>query len=609
MKNSKTINCMLNGKQFKEKPQGKEIGGITNNLKNGMTNITIEDLATKLAKGCTFKPAVLNGAGQSDWISQELFALDFDDGTTTQEELDRCKELNIVPCFGYTSFSYTETHHKFRLVFHSNEVITDFKKAKKIQLILMEVFNNCDEKCKDLGRLFFGGKTLIHTAYDNTFNVNELIEKYGDLVNENDLTLKSKKVKPKSKKKDELQVETNSDYLINVEAVKALDIDKMKTIVNVNQPMTFKCHNDVYKHINQLDLTEYIGIGNTLVNCILPEHEDNTPSAHIYITDDGTPIYKCFGCEKSMTIITLTEALSGCRRSEAIEFIKSVYDLKLVESDWTKQQKQLMIDSANYLDTEEFKIAFPTLSKRIGKRKLHIQKMLMHFTQYVNEDLQVDGKPLFYGSYPVLMGVCGINPNKRHTLSQSLSLFVLLNMLDKVDEKNIPKVELDKAKHISAKYGFKKITNFYQFNEYGYNQLKDSEDKAITLKENNITLKGLSKECVLRTFGETEANRVYPQFKFENSLGTSKKSDNHTIEITNCIFNLIETKGYATEKEVVYMLRNHKYESTEIQIKKSLQEILDSYDLVKVKASKDNKAKYNIKADIPNQCNIIVQDN
>ena len=322
---------------------------------------------------------------------------------------------------------------------------------------------------------------------------------------------------------------------LKIEAIKSLNVDVMRTILNINissNGTIFKSQKELYDYINSIDLSEYLGI-NGYVKCILPEHDDNEPSAHIYTTNSGTQVYKCFGCNKCFTIIGITEKLAGCKRSEAIEFIKSVYNLQLVQSDWVKQQQQIMIDSANYLDTEEFKTEFPVLSTIIRTRKLHIQKMLMHFTQYVSDDLRVDNKPLFFASLNTLMNVCQIH--NKNQMAQSITLFTLLNMLNKVELKDIPEKELNKAKSISAKYGFKKLTNFYSFEEYGVNSLADSEEIAKTLKANNYSLKGLSREYILRTFGMDLANKVYPQYKYENKKGTTKKSDERTLQIVECL--------------------------------------------------------------------------
>ena len=603
------VKCMYYNKKFANKPQGYEIAEVQNNLIK--TDISIENLANGLSHGATFKPALLNGRKSSDWTQQQLFALDFDHDTTIEEQLNKCKELEIYPCFGYTSFSHTEQEHHFRLVFCTDTIITDRQQRDNLQKTLIAIFHS-DKVTYDCTRLFFGGKSLICDTYDNRINAKQIIDKYY----KESPTLGSSMVTPKSCKK-KLKIYSNTETINrNIEAIKHLDVDMMGELLkgvpnkedilpsSIRYPFkqtSFENEKDLYSYINSIDLSEYLGIDG-YVNCILPEHEDTDPSAHIYTTDDGTQVYKCFGCNKCYTIIGITEKLAQCKKSEAIEFIKSIYNLKLEKSDWVKQQQQMLIDNANYLDSEEFDLQFPTLSKLIRTRKVHIQKMLIHFTQYVNDNMQIDGKTIFFDSYKNLMNVCGINPNKRINLSQSLTLFSLLNMLDKLPIESIPEKELNKAKHIAAKYGFKKLTNFYSFPEYGVLQFEDSEDIAKTLKENHISLKGISREYVLRTFGEEIANKVYPQYKFENSKGTSEKSDNATLELMNKLCNIINEQGYCLESDI------RGKGQTELQWKRSIQQILNVGKFKKVRANKLNKQKYNLPNDIAGQSTVIVNE-
>lgn len=741
MENDIKVNVMFCEKHFDKKPSGAEIAKLQKQFQK--TTISIKDLAYAMSSGCTFKPAYMNGTKNEDFISQQVFAIDFDHGTTIESELNKCKSLGIMPIFGYTTFSHTPESNRFRLVFLNNEVIYDIKKRRKLQYSLMKAFGFCDPACKDETRMFFGGKSLILLEEDNAIYGNSIIEKYyidesppvSVKKNNQQKSIKVKPTKPlknnditeieqKVKAISELNVEemkrllnpVEEHYKIDTEEksishniVAELNIKKIPKItaeleikppnhfINIDLDSTkqqiiadlkhlnsdsgsdndyieiedeiennrtelsdneiiiivflvsifatvihrslkslkgdlgggdnkesysitpyknpppsencslqsddndiapekhiFKCRKDLYDYItNEIDLIEYLGIGDKKVCCILPEHEDNTPSAHVYTNENGMQFYKCFGCGKARNIIGITEHLSGCKRSEAIEFIKNVYDLELVESEWTQQQKQLMIECANYLDTDEFKDEFPDLYKLIRTRKSHIKLMLLHFSEMVNEDMQIDGKPFFFSSYPKLMEVCNIK--KSDKLAQSLALFALLHMIEKLPEEKIPQDEYKKAKAIAAKYGLKKVTGFYSFEEYGINTFNDSEEKAIQLKENNISLKGVSREWVYRTFGEDEANRVYPQYKYENSKGTSEKSDLHTADIVKCIMYCIEKKGYATERDVVAILgKKYNYMTTEVQIKKSLQEILTTYSLCRVRANKEYKEKYNI---------------
>lgn len=608
---------MYYDKRFENKPKGYENADVQKNLKQ--TEIEIEGLANGLSHGTTFKPALLNGTKSTDWIQQQIFALDFDHDTTIDEQINKCSELNILPCFGYTSFSHSEQEHHFRLVFCTEVVIKDLETRNKLQNTLIHIFDKSDKVTFDPTRLFYGGKTLIQFDFDNRIDADNIIITYwNESFTEQRKTKQIVQSKVKTIVNEQCAVtQKDSNMTLKIEAIKAMNVDIMQSLLKVggdkedNIPSsitpTFQCksQSDLYNHINSIDLSEYLGIYG-YVNCILPEHDDSSPSAHIYTTDDGTQIYKCMGCGKAYTIISITEKLAHCKRSEAIEFIKKVYNIELVESDWTKTWKQRMIDSANYLDSDDFKITYPELAKLIRTRKNHIKEILLHFTQYVNEDMQIDGKPFFFASYKTLMDVCEIKNGKSDKMAQSLALFALVDMIIKLQIVDIPEKELNKAKSIAAKHHQKKLTGFYSFNEYGTILFENSEEIAKTLKANNMTLKGLSREYILRTFGTELADKVYPQYKYENAKGNSKKSDERTSQIVECLFYCIEQKGYATEKDIVYLLGDkYKYQTTEIQIKKSLQEILMSYDLVRVKASKVNKSKYHLNDDINYQSYVI----
>ena len=88
---------------------------------------------------------------------------------------------------------------------------------------------------------------------------------------------------------------------------------------------------------------------------------------------------------------------------------------------------------------------------------------------------------------------------------------------------------------------------------------------------------------------------------------TTQASDERTWKISEIILTCIKGKGYCTEKEVIYILGNqYKYVVTEIQIKRSLNEIMDTYGLKKIKVNKALKEKFNIKSD--GSPNIIMED-
>lgn len=185
------IKCMLDNIEYNSKPKGTEIGKIQNRLEVSQKEISVEELAYKLSSGCTFKPAFLNGRKTSDWLQQQVFALDFDENTTIEEQLNLCQSLNIFPSFGYTSFNHTDYKHKFRLVFVCDCVIYDINLRNKLQLTLLGIFNKSDQVTFDASRLFFGGKKLIYENYNSTINAISIINNFYKEEYEVSITKKS----------------------------------------------------------------------------------------------------------------------------------------------------------------------------------------------------------------------------------------------------------------------------------------------------------------------------------------------------------------------------------------------------------------------------------
>lgn len=600
------IEIMYCQEQFKSKPQGSTIGWVQKQLIK--RKIALEDLAEGLCHGATFKPGVLAGGQKAEnWIQQQLFGLDFDDGITIAEAYQRVTELGILPCFGYTTFNHKAEHHKFRMIFCNDTVITDGDIRDKLQATLMGAIGGIDKVCFNRDRLFFGGNggEVLFPAYSQRIDAVHIIGMYWDEEYERYIkatspkTIKRKASIARTRREDTEIVDEN-----NTEVISKLDIEGLRrrlkgmkvelieedSSISVT-PLSdttgmFEGEDELYRYINQIDLQEYLGVPDGMFSCILPEHEDDTPSAHVFITDDGTPIYKCFGCGCACTIITITEKLAKCKRSEAIEFIKAVYGLEYRISEWSEVHRKKMIDSAEYLDSEDFKDNFPKLYQVIRTRRIDIQKILMHMSNYVQDGMVLNGKPLFFMSYTSLMDIC--ETKKKARISQSITLFTLLQMMTKVDPKEIPQEELKKAQAIAAKHGFKKIVNYYQFEEYNADRLEESERRAQILLENNMTLKGLSREYVLRTFGVQVADQVFPQYKYENKKGPSEQSENHTMDLSEYLLTKIQNQGFMYEKEL------NQDNSIGVQWKKSIQQILDTYGLKRIKLNKEIKQKLGI---------------
>ena len=141
---------------YQSKPKGGEIGTIINRMAIGTAKeYSIEEIKQNILSGKTIRPSYC-GAQETDWISQQVFMIDIDNKPvkpkkmseidyeilteqylkenhrTYEEIIEHCKEIDIIPNFIYTSFNHKENHHKMRLVFVLDKVITDENTAKRI---------------------------------------------------------------------------------------------------------------------------------------------------------------------------------------------------------------------------------------------------------------------------------------------------------------------------------------------------------------------------------------------------------------------------------------------------------------------------------------------
>jgi hypothetical protein len=175
MRSNETINSSeikyeitIDPRYWRSKPNEKERETITGNL-TIQTGLTINHFSQIVStpQSLSWSGALFNGRRSNDtWLRQSVFALDFDRGTLTIDEIyDKLNEIGIVPQLWYTSFSDSPELRKFRVVIFLDLPITDKRIHKMIYESLFSIFPDADKVCKDASRYFFGGKecTVVHT--------------------------------------------------------------------------------------------------------------------------------------------------------------------------------------------------------------------------------------------------------------------------------------------------------------------------------------------------------------------------------------------------------------------------------------------------------------
>lgn len=160
---------LLDTTNYNSKPDSSEVRKINNRIIENSVDIDIIELSKQLTppNSRTMIPAHLRDRRlNKNWQSQSLFALDFDNGITFEEVLERLKDYGLDCAFSYSTFSSSIEHQKFRVVWQVNEVITDRKFRDEIQQALFFLFPEADKACSDASRIYFGGKELVYTSFE-----------------------------------------------------------------------------------------------------------------------------------------------------------------------------------------------------------------------------------------------------------------------------------------------------------------------------------------------------------------------------------------------------------------------------------------------------------
>lgn len=649
------IQCNIDTQRYTSKPLGAEIGGINNRLmySSSKVSVTLQELTEQLLDGCSFTPARLEGEKRSNknWASQQVFILDIDNdkkGETLElrDILNLCTQHDIKPFLVYPSFSYTEKKPKFRICFALEAPTIDTSIAEEITTFFLSIFESqADEKCKDLARLYFGtSRKLLNSKnyfqnFEATNNTEALLVRCNTLHSPHTATEATNRVvtppKPKKPRTEPLNGDNGGITVIesdtpHIQAIKEWNAPKLiellcvtklqyryfeafiendplgDTIIKQGDNRRVICTNKkkLWDAVLYIPLHELLGLPlKKKMRCILPSHTDNSPSANIYQEDSGKYFYKCFGqCNRACTVLSVLGLLSGKSVVECFQFLQTVFNIEIQESEFLQTQKDMLEYFADYIISPEFKIELPSQSAYFSKkRKEHLSNFFRYASQNISETNYFDklGRPILICDYSKLLQV--MNTTSRIQVSENLVLMQVSGYLAKTDDIDLPKkllTQLNSKRQTASGSAVKitKRTGVYSFPELNTAIFTSAEELITILTGNNVKLTSLNRETVYRAMGQASADTLFPQYKKENAQGTSNQSNDKTEQITQAILSQIESCGFCLEKELVnipmtYTRANGQkipYRRQEIanQIKKSIGEICNTHGLIRTKAYK-----------------------
>lgn len=385
----------------------------------------------------------------------------------------------------------------------------------------------------------------------------------------------------------------------NIKAILDGNIEYLKSVL---EPEGFiaKTEQELYDYLTrEINLRHFLGvpdIGN--FQCIF--HDDRSPSASIMADKDtGFQIYKCFSSNCNAPIVNIihsVEILRECKRYEAIEFLKQVYDVVLEKSEWQQEWIMILESNKRMIMNGEIEEIFPNVYKII--KPYLPQLIILHDIAIENlrdeEHTDNSGDPVFFISRRKLMDI--LNARSGMRITQRNVLFAFLKLIKKLHQDEIPKSDLEKAIKLRTTYNHRKIVNYFSVPAYDYERMMEANQRVEMYVAYNLRIGSMNREGLLRSVGEEITKEVFPQYYYEIGRGFSKKSEEIVADICTVINLLIDTTGYALKSEVIDLLADiHGKVAVKKQFDKSLYQIIKMEKLLKLRCNAGIKVKYGVK--------------
>lgn len=447
--------------------------------------------------------------------------------------------------------------------------------------------------CKDVDNKY---KCIIYSLNDSyTYTITDIIDQLNKLNNSGDCDRRVDKL-------INYTLFSHTVKSVNVKAIVEGEINKLREILKP-VPIVLENQAQFYKYITEeIDLRKFLGVNSYgSFECVF--HNDCKPSAGIFISDRKQHFYKCHSgsCSFMGNIIRCVERLRKCNRPDAIDFIRDVYQIEVKDTVWQQKQKNILRENKRMLMNGDFEETYPEVYRLIRNYipLLNVMHDIAIDNVYDEENVDDKNNVVFYASISKICKAMGLN-NVNGRIPDRIGLLAFLLLIKKLREEQVPVKLIERNREYKKNNRNSYMVNFFSIPSYSDDHMKESFRRALEYVNNNITMRGWSRELLQRTFGEEIANEIYPQFEHRK---ITTKSAIRTSQIHKIAMSFIEERGYVLEKEITeelireYEKSEYKYSKNQLerQIKKSLQEMLDAYGWKREKLTNDLKDKLNLK--------------
>ncbi|WP_440863926.1 hypothetical protein [Staphylococcus shinii] len=581
----------LDTKEFTSKPlDSQTLSNLHKRICKTVEEIAPKELAESLANGQTMVLGVMKNQVRKkvNLNYQEVIALDFDDNTTI-EEIKNTDFIKDNASFIYTTFSHTEGHHKFRVVFFLEDKLTNNEQVLAVYNKLFEMFPTADISCKDSSRFFFGGKSYMEINFNNKFDVNTIVEL------------------PESTPVQEVHEQLE----LAVDNTKAEDVNIKPTwwLIRHGHDDLVKARLSKYKATthHQATAMEYVKSLNMGEVLDLPTErnfndlftEDANPSANVYKLEDSEVwLYTRHSSDESKRFTgSLIQVVQKLKKTHFIGALMYLIEVMDIDFKATKEIQRLINEIEIYsalLLSSDLKKTYPHVAKIFKDGRTNYASDVVQILQIAkNNVVEVDGEIRMISQLSVRELAERIHgtDKKKNRVSKVLNLMSTTDWIDKLSAEDLPEAIKTKLVEYQEANNRKYRKNVIEFKYLGSDFFGTLNNKCEVMLDKGFTAKAtLTKEGLQNTFNETEANKVFNQ---DTDRKVSKLSNDVETEAVHFIMEMITTNGYVEEKAVIEHLSNFIGKSlSDYKFKQLRSKITEGYGLERVRLNKTLKKEF-----------------
>jgi len=583
--NMKKIKVMRDSKSFKNKKEiymDELVRRMKLNEAEATVEATVEEIANLIIDGYAIRPAVLEGgACKENWKSQQMFMLDIDNDKEKggkdykfidiQSAYEYFKSLGITPVFIYKSYSYSEAENKikFRMVFVTNQEITNVEIRKKLQATLMGLLDdvgNTDIRCKDENRVFLGTshREILYSDFEAEIDAQEIISKYWK---DNYRKFVSDIAKTKKDKNNVDKSPTGNSYsndsriCTNLDYIKAKDYESLHTVLGIpeGEPEEISSFDKIEPQV-LLGVEKYDSF-------LCPIHEERHPSASIIYDKEKDMYVFCCPHDADMPMATpiyLIQLILDCSKFDACEFISKALNVTSIGYRWMVSQRKILMERLHMIETFEIQCISDKipLDKDVFQFTKALINIMLEKLDYnyknKNEEYVLRISRIELMSIMQERGI--VKCKDKDSLGNKVAYLALLGIIDKVSIRDLSEWTcniLRKKKQADNKNtdeDTKREQLLLHIPVYDTDKIKEITDSSIRLKEIGFSSSNTSQKVVESLTDAEGVLKVYPELydckeklRFYCNIEFLLKKH---YKVMRYIKKEIERKGYVLQQEL-----------------------------------------------------------